>query len=90
VLSFTTFVPNTYTLYLYFFGTYAYVMILTVFFKFSVGPIGSNHVFVKVLFSFSADSADSADVRYESEHKKGQFEPAEVGKIAKKHFSASQ
>jgi hypothetical protein len=30
-----------------------------------------------------------ADVRYESEHKKGQFEPAEVGKIAEKHFTRS-
>jgi hypothetical protein len=36
----------------------------------------------------SAESAESADVRYESEHKKGQFEPAEVGKIAEKHFSS--
>jgi hypothetical protein len=35
-----------------------------------------------VLFCVS----DSADVRYESEHKKGQFEPAEVGKIAEKHL----
>jgi hypothetical protein len=36
----------------------------------------------------TSNSADSADVRYESEHKKGQFEPAEVGKIAEKHFSS--
>jgi hypothetical protein len=28
----------------------------------------------------------SADVRYESEHKKGQFEPARVRKLNEKHF----
>jgi hypothetical protein len=37
------------------------------------------HKNLKIWNSFS-------DVRYESEHKKGQFEPAEVGKIAEKHF----